>query len=100
MSPDRFDAEVSRVTALFAADTASEGEYRTETVEKNGWVIMLRYRGDGPFAEETNLTYRYYVFACRAEDRRVRYLFCDCTNYDTRQDEEPYEQPFYLELDW
>ena len=103
LSPDRFDAEVSRVTALFAADTASEGEYRTETVEKNGWVIMLRYRGDGPFAEETNLTYRYYVFACRAEDRRVRYLFCDCTNYDAPypgQDEEPYEQPFYLELDW
>lgn len=103
LSPDRFDAEVSRVTALFAADTASEDGYRQETVEKNGWVILFRYLGDGPFAEETNLSYRYCLFAYRAEDHLVRYLFCDCTNYDAPypgQDHEPYEQPFYMELNW
>lgn len=103
LSPDRFDTEVSRVTTLFAANAASEDGYRTETVEKNGWVILFRYLGDGPFVEETNLTYRYCLFAYRAEDHRVRYLFCDCTNYDAPypgQDEEPYEQPFYQQLDW
>lgn len=103
LQPKRFEEEVSRVTALFAADAASEDGYRTEIVEKNGWVILFRYLGDGPFAEETNLTYRYCLFAYRAEDHRVRYLFCDCTNYDAPypgQDEEPYEQPFYRELDW
>lgn len=103
LQPERFEEEIARVTALFNADPATKDGYRQETVEKNGWVILFRYSGDGPFAEETNPTYRYYLFAYHAADRRVRYVFCDCVDHDGpsfANGSKPYEQPFYPELDW
>ncbi len=95
LNPDRFDEEVQRASALFTGGSSQDG-YQISTLQRNGWTILFRYRGNGPFVEETGDAYRYYIFAWHPNRQRVRYLFCDT-------EKEPYydtEQPYYLELDW
>ena len=105
LAPDRFDAEIARVDALFSIYLSDGDRYRQETVQQGKWVILFRYQGNGPFTEETGLTYRYYLFAYRPEDYRVRYLLCNFRGEEANHPEwlhteVPFEQPYYLALDW
>lgn len=100
LAPDQFEKEVARANALFAVYSNDKNGFQQDTVERGDWVILFRYQGNGPFTEETNRSYRYYLFAYRMEDRCVRYLFCNFRGEEPYYGKERPEQPYYLKLDW
>lgn len=100
LAPDQFEKEVARANALFAVYSNDKNGFQQDTVERGDWVILFRYQGNGPFIEETNRSYRYYLFAYRMEDRCVRYLFCNFRGEEPYYGKERPEQPYYLKLDW
>ena len=100
LAPDQFEKEVARANALFAVYSNDKNGFQQDTVERGDWVILFRYQGNGPLIEETNRSYRYYLFAYRMEDRCVRYLFCNFRGEEPYYGKERPEQPYYLKLDW
>ena len=87
---DEFDAEVARMTQLFA-------EWKPEYIvmERGGYTLLMSlesYDDIAPFEPVTD-SYDIYIFAYDTERCRVRYINCISL-------ENGYDQPYYLEMDW
>ena len=93
LQQEEFDAEVARVTALYAQKEQSPDTLmQCARVTKGPWKCLFYYWGEDPF-QATEWKYRYCIFAYDPERLLVRYAVC--ASYEHGED-----QPYYLELDW
>jgi len=87
LKKEAFDAEVSRVRALY--ENSAE---KYDIVQRGNYTCFFAYDGDAPFEEATD-NYTYYIFAFDEQNLIVRYILCISL-------ENGVDQPYYLSLDW
>lgn len=100
LSPEEFDAEVARVTALFAQRDPDHSDYTS--VQRGDYVCIIAHSGseNGIFEEvdEKCTYYKYDIFAYDSQSLTVRYISCYRDLRFTFASN--CGQPCYLSLDW
>ena len=95
LEKEAFDQEVARVKGVFEKHASAKKAYNYVTMQKGPYTCLIIYYGrfGGKPFERAVHDYEFYIFAYDEQNLRVRYIYC-------KSDDDGYDQPYYLSLDW